>query len=621
MQTLETLKTKLTKFKISDSHLAEVWVTQNGGKIRLFTLLDIIIRHRYIDIGEANPILSKLCLQYLNYYPSIPQLDLEKIAISLDYSRERIRQVNDEFRVNFNKKFSFVRDLEILDELMINEDLSFFSLSKQSTEDINLVNRTNFANKFITRIYSVLNSKNYNYIGFDEKAEWRSGYLVKNIINFDFINIINNYFFKLRPNPIRHIDEVWSYSEIGLDISANLEKMILQHLVSSECSLSSFNDVGLLLPRTKKINIDEKIESVLNDLKIERKGHHIDTIISSLYMQYGKLERKSTVRSRLNTNKKFSSYGKTSTYILTEWLDVPESNIIIGDYWRVCQHILELEPKPVDIISLVDRVGFYRRNPDKKSIHTILTQKREIFNIEGSFIGLVANENHNSFFKEAKRIPGHYFTDDYWENLLKTNVDIKQHFKELGLLQVQIDYLIKYRNQQNEDFLVNSNVNINFSQRIVEIEDIKERLELLATTDSKIYSFTKRRREHILLKQFLFQNNELITCAICGQTLPKRLINVAHIKRRCTASEAERKNPFIVFAACSLGCDALYEKGYISVDPTGKIKSLRHTSNSNNLSKHLEAIIEKKCDAYNENNKGFFRDHYNFHAALKNQSN
>lgn len=63
-------------------------------------------------------------------------------------------------------------------------------------------------------------------------------------------------------------------------------------------------------------------------------------------------------------------------------------------------------------------------------------------------------------------------------------------------------------------------------------------------------------------------------CALCGGTLPEDLLVAAHIKPRSQCSEAERLDiPSIAMTACLLGCDALYEHGYITVSAAGTIQA------------------------------------------------
>jgi hypothetical protein len=80
------------------------------------------------------------------------------------------------------------------------------------------------------------------------------------------------------------------------------------------------------------------------------------------------------------------------------------------------------------------------------------------------------------------------------------------------------------------------------------------------------------RVEQSYLRHVLFHNADREACSLCGRLLPVGLLIAAHIKPRSECSRRERldvKN--IVAGMCLLGCDALYERGLISVDERGRI--------------------------------------------------
>ncbi len=63
------------------------------------------------------------------------------------------------------------------------------------------------------------------------------------------------------------------------------------------------------------------------------------------------------------------------------------------------------------------------------------------------------------------------------------------------------------------------------------------------------------------------------SCSLCGRTLPEELLIAAHIKPRSACSEKERMDTRNVsMLACLLGCDALYELGYVVVGARGIIE-------------------------------------------------
>jgi hypothetical protein len=82
---------------------------------------------------------------------------------------------------------------------------------------------------------------------------------------------------------------------------------------------------------------------------------------------------------------------------------------------------------------------------------------------------------------------------------------------------------------------------------------------------------TNWRREHPNLKRRLV---ELAgdTCGLCGRDFPPLFLVGAHIKKRAHCSEQERKDfDNVGMLACTLGCDSLFERGYVAVGEGGKI--------------------------------------------------
>jgi len=82
----------------------------------------------------------------------------------------------------------------------------------------------------------------------------------------------------------------------------------------------------------------------------------------------------------------------------------------------------------------------------------------------------------------------------------------------------------------------------------------------------------KRRTEQAFLRQHLLGGKDEGDCAFCGSRLPARLLIAAHIKRRADLTDAEKLDfDAVAVLACALGCDALYEAGYISVADNGTV--------------------------------------------------
>lgn len=94
--------------------------------------------------------------------------------------------------------------------------------------------------------------------------------------------------------------------------------------------------------------------------------------------------------------------------------------------------------------------------------------------------------------------------------------------------------------------------------------------------DTDALTIGSYRREQRILRGALGigtgDGDRLHECGICGRPRPERLLVAAHIKRRSECTESERRDlGSIAMPACTLGCDALYENGYLSVASGGRI--------------------------------------------------
>jgi hypothetical protein len=82
----------------------------------------------------------------------------------------------------------------------------------------------------------------------------------------------------------------------------------------------------------------------------------------------------------------------------------------------------------------------------------------------------------------------------------------------------------------------------------------------------------KYRVEQGALRHVLIGDATVGTCALCGRELPVDLLVAAHIKKRAECSDDERNDlRNVAMLACSLGCDRLYELGYVTVGPDGAV--------------------------------------------------
>jgi len=148
-----------------------------------------------------------------------------------------------------------------------------------------------------------------------------------------------------------------------------------------------------------------------------------------------------------------------------------------------------------------------------------------------------------------------------------------------------------------------------------EFTNIVSQLAQLEKTETETTS--KTRLEQSFLKKLLFKRKIVGTCACCKKELPIAYLWAAHIKKRSHCTVQERKDYNIVIPLCKLGCDELFEKGYIAVNDAGLFHSLKKKPTSADLESYMLSINNQLCTYYNANTSGYFRWHLEYHTKAK----
>jgi hypothetical protein len=140
-------------------------------------------------------------------------------------------------------------------------------------------------------------------------------------------------------------------------------------------------------------------------------------------------------------------------------------------------------------------------------------------------------------------------------------------------------------------------------------DDLSEAEELPLDVDGNLdaVAVALRRREQAKLRAKKFQGRAVIECDLCGRLLPRRLVWAAHIKRRADANIHERLDPANVMAACLLGCDALFEHGYIHVDSSGFVRTT--LAEHEVLAQRLSPAVGRRCTAFRDSSRAYFAAH------------
>lgn len=131
------------------------------------------------------------------------------------------------------------------------------------------------------------------------------------------------------------------------------------------------------------------------------------------------------------------------------------------------------------------------------------------------------------------------------------------------------------------------------------------RLSELDSTD-RDNKHSKSRKEQALFRAILFKSKKEAQCAICHRLIPTNLMVAAHIKPRSKCNPNERKNINVVMPLCKIGCDDLFEKGYIVVDEEGIVRTNYKIRYSKAMKFILNNLIGNSCKFFNNKTISFF---------------
>ncbi len=121
---------------------------------------------------------------------------------------------------------------------------------------------------------------------------------------------------------------------------------------------------------------------------------------------------------------------------------------------------------------------------------------------------------------------------------------------------------------------------------------------------------TNQRLEQGKLRELHLGADRVAACSICERRLPVSLLVVGHIKQRARCSPSEKRDlQNIAMPVCLLGCDALYEGGFITVSPKGRIVVVSNTLGSPEISRSIARLSGRHCLAHSSTTEPYFDWH------------
>ena len=118
-----------------------------------------------------------------------------------------------------------------------------------------------------------------------------------------------------------------------------------------------------------------------------------------------------------------------------------------------------------------------------------------------------------------------------------------------------------------------------------------------------------QRLEQAALREHLLRGRASGECQLCGRTFHAHFLVAAHIKKRAKCTDDEKRDlQNIGMLNCKFGCDELYERGYISVDGSGKV--VKSTKLISAIEKQYMDSIVQASVAVHSAQKPYFAWHF-----------
>lgn len=203
-----------------------------------------------------------------------------------------------------------------------------------------------------------------------------------------------------------------------------------------------------------------------------------------------------------------------------------------------------------------------------------------------------------------------------WENIYFVK-DVRHHAIDFKTIQKALDYdrnrpFFRYRTDYGvQIFELYPELEREGTTGSVALSDAKKEISLQVTEGTTSVS---TRLEHKYIVHHLFQGKLVGRCCICNKDYPRHLLVAAHIKKR-SACKIEDKLDIenIALPMCRLGCDPLFEYGYLSVK-NGKV--VKHPSKEGTaaINEYMESVVGNSVIGWSKKNKKYFAWHLETHG-------
>jgi hypothetical protein len=439
----------------------------------IFRLTEFFLEKNVLLDKNENYVLKK----GFKIYADSEILFLEKIALDLNISKERVRQIRSKCINSLTSHLEFYKNLEtdLLRTYNIDLNDKIIVIDNQVNDNINYINNTNFSPAFTTYILFMHTSEKFSLLGNIEdvllpknfnsryRHKWGNLYLVKQHITnlFDFYSFIDDIDKRLND---RIEETYWFHFKSYLSNFMKVEDITITPLVLSVAEKILNKEFDLIIDLNDNIVFKRNTVKHVSEFAIEALEKlgvpsNIDDIFLLIEKDYPQITKsKDALRGSFQRTPEIIYFGRSSTYGLKKW-EIEKEGIKGGTIKDIILEYMEERDYPIHILELVNEVNKYREETNAKNILTNLKLDPQyqfiVFN--QSFIGL-SRKSYKSKLTNLPKFLGKSITNYIKQNRRVNRINVEEYFSnQLGISLGNTKYIIE--NLIEQDFIQIDNQN------------------------------------------------------------------------------------------------------------------------------------------------------------------
>lgn len=385
----------------------------------IFQLTDFLLnQNAFFD--KTQTVIVKRALKLFN---NQKELTLDEIAVQVDLSRERVRQIRKLCLEDLFNKLLFISNFndDLFQKYSIDIESTYIEINTDILDKINQSSNTNFSREFITYILSAYLNESFSLVGNYEdvlqpkyfnsrnRHNWNNFYLVKKELSleFDFTSFTNDISNRVSDR----IEESYSFnfrsylskflSNNNIDV-LDLLFPICENIINEEFEIYLDLEENINFKRNTSRQAHEYAFEALEHLGKPSKVKEIFEKVIELHPNYDTDEAK--IRVSMKRKNGFVPISRKSVFGLKKWENELD-NFKGGTIKDVIIDFLEKQNEPTHIVKVLEHLEKFRQKKDARSVITNLKvdpMKRFLIFNQG-FIGL--QDKKNNYNEKYKRLP------------------------------------------------------------------------------------------------------------------------------------------------------------------------------------------------------------------------